>query len=264
MPDPALQLKDVTVRLGGREILGGISAEVLSGEFIGIFGPNGAGKSTLMRAVLGLCPIAGGSIRLFGSAPGPERSNVGYMPQARGTFEGTALSARAMVEAVENGSCWGIPWPSRKGREEVDRVLELAGASSYAQRPFSVLSGGEKQRITLAQSLLSRPKLLILDEPLASLDPKNQMLLVERVQTICRETGSTILFIAHDLNPLLRVMDRVLYLASGKARLGTVQDVVNSESLSQLYGSPMEVIEAAGRIFILSAEENVIESARHG
>ncbi|MGA2053330.1 MAG: ATP-binding cassette domain-containing protein, partial [Opitutales bacterium] len=143
----------------------------------------------------------------------------------------------------------------------VSRALALAGAEAYADRPFSVLSGGEKQRIALAQALLGQPRLLMLDEPLASLDPKNQSLLVDRVMQIRRETGATVLFIAHDVNPLLRAMDRVLYLAGGRAALGSVDDVVTSASLSRLYGAAIDVVRAEGRIFIVNAESNVAEIA---
>jgi len=162
-----------------------------------------------------------------------------------------------------DGERWGIPWPSRSARKEVERVLDLTGAADYADRPFSVLSGGEKQRITLAQALLGNPRLLILDEPLASLDPKNQKLLVECISRVRKETGTTILFIAHDVNPLLGEMDRVLYIAGAGIALGEVDKVISSESLSRLYGTQIHVIRAQGRVFIVTAEGNVTESARH-
>lgn len=263
MKTPSLILENIGVRLGGRQILDGIDASIEPGEFIGIFGPNGAGKSTLIRAILGLCPVSDGSIRVLGLPPRAARSGIGYMPQARANFEGTALSARAMVSAVYEGRRWGIPWKSRVGSREVDRALHEAGASDYADHPFGVLSGGEKQRITLAQALLGQPKMLILDEPLASLDPKNQSLLVDRIEQIRRDTGATVLFIAHDLNPLLHCMSRVWYLAKGHAEIGKPGDVVNSECLSRLYGSPIEVIRTNDRIFILSQEHPVTEAARH-
>jgi len=259
----ALRIEDLSIRFGNKVVLQNIHATISAGEFVGVFGPNGAGKSTLVRAVLGLCPIHSGKIELFGRPPGKANREVGYMPQTRASLEGTALSARALVGAVQDGERWGVPWPSRSARKEVDRALELAGAGSYADRPFSVLSGGEKQRITLAQALLGHPRLLILDEPLASLDPKNQKLLVERICQVRHETGATVLFIAHDVNPLLGVMDRVLYVAGGNAVLGRVDEVITSPSLSRLYGMDIQVIHAEGRIFIVTAEGNVTETARH-
>lgn len=263
MAEPALLLENVGVRLGGRQILSGINARIEPGEFIGIFGPNGAGKSTLIRAILGLCPVSQGRLAVLGKDSREGRTRVGYMPQSRSSFEGTALSARTMVSAVQGGQRWGIPWLSGRDRKEITRALQEAGADDYADRPFSILSGGEKQRITLAQALLGSPRLLILDEPLASLDPGNQGMLVDRIGEICRRTAATVLFIAHDLNPLLPKMNRVWYLANGGARIGGVDEVVTSESLTELYGAPMEVVRAGKRVFILSTETQVTEAARH-
>lgn len=259
----ACSLRNVSIAFGAQEVLHDISAEIATGEFIGIFGPNGAGKSTLMQALLGLCPVRKGLIHLFGKPPGHNNSSIGYLPQTRSGFENTALSARALVAAVQRGERWGIPWPSSSSRKAVEQALELAGAAHDADRPFSILSGGEKKRVMLAQTLLDKPNLLILDEPLANLDPKNQMLLVDCVARIKKETGATILFIAHDVNPLLHVMDRVLYLAGGNASLGTVDEVITSKSLSELYGIPIHVAKSEGRLFIVNAESNVTETACH-
>lgn len=253
----------VSVRLGGMWILTSVTAEINGGEFIGIFGPNGAGKSTLMKCILGLVPLASGQISVFGHPAGRGNIRIGYMPQSRVNLEGTSLSAFSVVAAVAGGTHWGLPWSGKALRNEVIESLELAGALEYAHRPFSVLSGGEKHRIALAQALLGKPRLLILDEPLANLDPCNQMHLVECVQKIASSTEATVLFVAHDVNPLLGVMDRVLYIAGGSATLGTVDDVVTSEALSTLYRTEMHVIRAEGRIFIVTAEGNVTETARH-
>jgi zinc/manganese transport system ATP-binding protein len=230
---------------------------------VGIFGPNGAGKTTLMRCLLGTLRPSQGTLSIFGLPPAKASREIGYMPQGNVGFESTALSARALVHAAWRGEKWGIPWSSAASRSEVDRVLEITRSAGYADRPFSVLSGGERQRIMLAQALLGQPKLLILDEPLASLDPKNQALLIECIAEVKRALKATILFVAHDMNPLLHVMDRVLYIAGGGALLGEVDEVVNSESLSHLYKFPIEVVRAEHRIFILSKEGNVTESACH-
>ena len=259
----ALQISDLKLTLGGNELLHGISAEIQAGEFVGIFGPNGAGKTTLVRAIVGTLRPTAGTIKVFGEAPGSAAHQVGYMPQGNSGLELTALSARALVEAVCNGERWGVPLSFGETRKEVDRVLEMTGAIAQADRPFAVLSGGERQRVMLAQALLGQPKILVLDEPLASLDPKNQALLIECVAQVKRLTNATVLFVAHDMNPLLHVMDRVLYMASGGAVLGHVDDVVNSESLTRLYGFPIEVVRAAGRVFVVSREGNVAELACH-
>jgi len=259
----ALSISDASVRLGGNEILHTINAEVAPGEFIGIFGPNGAGKSTLIRCILGLAPLSSGRISVFGVGAGRANRMIGYMPQSRVSLEGTALSARSMVAGVAAGDGWGLPWHSRKLKEEVDSVIELAGVAPFADRPFAVLSGGEKQRVGLAQALLGKPRLLLLDEPLASLDPRNQMLLIDRITQIKKTTDTTILFTAHDVNPLLGVMDRVLYIAGGAAAIGSLDEVITSAALSQLYKTDIRVIRVEGNIFIIAAEGGVIETARH-
>jgi zinc/manganese transport system ATP-binding protein len=259
----ALSMIDVGVRLGGRDILREVNAEITPGEFVGVFGPNGAGKSTLMRCILGLIPSSSGTLSVFGEPPGQANWVIGYMPQSRASLEGTALTARSLVSAAEGGNRWGIPWSSRASRSEVERALTLAGVEEYADRSFSVLSGGEKQRVALAQALLGKPRLLILDEPLASLDPRNQMRMVECIARIKAATGATILFIAHDVNPLLGVMDRVIYVAGGGAAIGSTDDIISSTALSKLYGMEISVVRAEGKIFIVAAEGNVTEAAHH-
>jgi zinc/manganese transport system ATP-binding protein len=259
----ALLINGASVRLGGNDILRAVNAEIAPGEFIGMFGPNGAGKSTMLRAILGLTPLSAGRITIFGVPAGRANREIGYMPQSRVTLEGTALSARSMVTGVAAGDGWGVPWHRRTLKDEVDRVIELAGVGPFQHRPFSVLSGGERQRVGLAQALLGRPRLLLLDEPLASLDPRNQMLLIERVAEIKKTTETTILFTAHDVNPLLGVMDRVLYIAGGEAAIGSVDEVITGEALSHLYKTDIRVIRMEGNVFILAAEGGVIEAARH-
>ena len=260
---PALSITGASVRLGGRDILQEVNAEIAPGEFVGVFGPNGAGKSTLMRCILGLMPLRSGHISVFGKPAGQANEFIGYMPQARASLEGTALTARSLVSAAEGGNRWGVPWNNPTTRAEVERAMLLAGAEEYADRPFSVLSGGEKQRVALAQALLGKPRLLILDEPLASLDPRNQMRMVESIAKIKARTGATILFIAHDVNPLLGVMDRVMYLAGSGAAIGSTDDIISSAVLSKLYGAEIRVVRAEGTVFIVAAEGNVTEAAHH-
>ncbi|MGD1087544.1 MAG: ATP-binding cassette domain-containing protein [Verrucomicrobiota bacterium] len=260
---PILSIKNVGVHLGGRDILREVSAEIFPGEFIGVFGPNGAGKSVLMRCLLGLIPHCAGHLSVFGEPPGQANRVIGYMPQSRTNLENTALSARSLVSAVEGGNRWGMPWSTRASRAEVEQAIVLAGAEDYANRPFSVLSGGEKQRIMLAQALIGKPRLLILDEPLISLDPRNQMRMIECVAGIKATTGATILFVAHDVNPLIGVMDRVIYVAGGAAAIGAADDIISSATLSKLYGTKIHVVRAEGRIFIVADEGNVTEAAHH-
>jgi zinc/manganese transport system ATP-binding protein len=249
---PALALTDVTLELGGRRILDKVRFTVEAGEFVGVLGPNGAGKTTLMRALLGLVPIREGSVRVLGAAVSRGNPDIGYMPQVRGTLATRRLSGRDFVHCAANGHRWGLPLLYRDTRREVDRALDIVGAMHLAQRPLAELSGGERQRLLLAQCLLGTPRLLLLDEPLISLDPNHQTGVVELVRRVQRELGITVLFSAHELNPLLNAIDRVLYLGNGRAALGTVDQVITAPTLSKLYGTPIEVMRVHGRIFVMS------------
>jgi zinc/manganese transport system ATP-binding protein len=254
---PALELDAVTLELGERTILRDASLTIRQGEFIGVLGPNGAGKTTLMRAVLGLVPAAGGTIRVLGDKVMRGNASIGYMPQTRSALAGRRVRGRDFVAMAADGHRWGLPHADAKTRADVDRVLELVGATKLASRPLSELSGGERQRLLLAQCLLGQPSLLLLDEPLISLDPNHQRGVVELVRRVQRELGITVLFSAHELNPLLNALDRVLYLGSGVAALGTVDEVITKPVLSRLYGSPIDVMRVNGRIFVMSGDVEV-------
>ncbi|MGF6377313.1 zinc/manganese transport system ATP-binding protein [Paraburkholderia atlantica] len=249
---PVLELDNVTLDLGGRTILRDTSFVVKQGEFIGVLGPNGAGKTTLMRAVLGLVPAADGAIRVLGQTVERGNASIGYMPQTRSALAGRRVRGRDFVAMAADGHRWGLPHADAKTRADVDRVLELVGGTNLAKRPLSELSGGERQRLLLAQCLLGNPKLLLLDEPLISLDPHHQKSVVELVRRVQQELGIAVLFSAHELNPLLNSIDRVLYLGSGVAALGTVDEVITRPVLSRLYGSPIDVMRVNGRIFVMS------------
>lgn len=255
----AIVISNASIRVGGRLLLKEVNASINTGELIGVFGPNGAGKSTLMKALLGLISLSSGTISLFGRPPGSQNHHIGYMPQALNIPETTALSVRSLLTAVQQGKRWGIPWSSSVMRKEIDDVLNLAGVRAKAESSFYTLSGGEKQRVMLAQALLGKPSLLLLDEPLASLDPRNQMCLIESIEKIKETTGATILFIAHDINPLLGVMDRMLYVAGGSAAIGSVDEIVTSKKLSELYATEMHVEKIKGHLFIINTESGTLE-----
>ncbi len=246
----AIGFHDVTLRLGNRLVLQRISLEIAAGEFVGVLGPNGAGKTTLMRAVLGLVPASEGRIDVLGEPVRRGNRLVGYMPQLRGPAV-SRLDGRAVVAAALDGHRWGLPILGRAARRTVDEALDLVGARSLATRPLAELSGGERQRLLLAQSLLGRPRLLLLDEPLISLDPHRQGEVVRLVRDVQQALGIAVLFSAHELNPLLGALDRVLYLGGGQASLGTVDEVITTPVLSRLYGAPIEVVRTAGRIFVI-------------
>ncbi|SAL72593.1 ABC transporter-like protein [Caballeronia peredens] len=253
----ALEVDRVTLELGGREILNDTSFTVRNGEFIGVLGPNGAGKTTLMRALLGLVPLKSGTIRVNGEAVVRGNPSIGYMPQIRSGLAGRRVLGRDFVAMAADGHHWGLPHRNARIRADVERVLELVGAHQLASRPLSELSGGERQRLLLAQCLLGNPRLLLLDEPLISLDPRHQTGVVELVRRVQRELNITVLFSAHELNPLLNSLDRVLYLGSGRAALGTVDEVISKPVLSRLYGSPIDVMRVNGRIFVMSGDVEI-------
>ncbi len=252
----AVSLSGVRLVLGGRTVFDAVDLNIAEGTFVGVLGPNGAGKTTLFRAILGLVAISAGRISVLGRAVTRGNPAVGYMPQNRAAT-GSRLSGWDFVASAVDGQRWGLPILGADAKREVSRVLALVGATDLARRPLADLSGGERQRLLLAQALLGRPRLLLLDEPLISLDPHHQRGVVELVRGLQRELGLTVLFSAHELNPLLGALDVVLYLGGGHAALGIVEDVITGPVLSRLYGSPIEVVRLGGRIFVMSGDHEV-------
>jgi zinc/manganese transport system ATP-binding protein len=253
----AIELRDVRLALGGRVVLDRVSLDIAPCEFVGVLGPNGSGKTTLMRAVLGLVPASQGSIRVLGRPAARGNPAIGYMPQVRGAVANLRLSGWDFVAGAVDGHRLGLPVLGRAGRAEVDRVLDLVGARDLARRPLAQTSGGERQRLLLAQTLIGRPRLLLLDEPLISLDPHHQRSVVELAKALQAELGIAVLFSAHELNPLLGALDRVLYLGGGQAALGTVDEVITGPVLSRLYGSEIDVVRLRGRIFVMSGSHDM-------
>jgi zinc/manganese transport system ATP-binding protein len=250
-------LDHATLRVGGRSVLSDVSFAIESGEFIGVLGPNGAGKTTLMRAILGLLSPSEGRVRVFGHTP--ERGNpaIGYLPQLRTVLPDLRVRGRDFIAISLNGEHWGLPSLSRDDRIAIEGTLDAVGARDLAARPLSDMSGGERQRLLLAQALIGQPKLLLLDEPLISLDARHQEVAISVVKQVCRERKITVLFSAHELNQLLGTLDRVLYLGNGQAVLGTVDEVVTAPVLSRLYGTEIQVVRAGGHIFVMSHGRDV-------
>ena len=260
----ALAFDHVTIRLGGRVILRDADFRIEPGEFIGMLGANGAGKTTLMRAALGLVPRAAGEIRVLDRPVSPGNPAIGYLPQNRGAILAMRLTGYDVVASSVLGSRFGFSRLDAAMRREIDRALETVGARELARRPIGELSGGERQRLLLSQALIGRPKLLLLDEPLISLDPAHQSGVVDIARRLRDELGVAILFSAHELNPLVNAIDRVLYLGGGAAVLGRVDEVVTSEVLSRLYGSDIEVVRIGSRVFVMAGGIEVERDAhRH-
>jgi zinc/manganese transport system ATP-binding protein len=259
----AIHLEHVTIARGGAPVLRDISFEVATGEFIGVLGPNGAGKTTLFRTILGLQPVATGALSVFGATPRRGNPAIGYMPQTRAGQAGQNICGFDILANAATGHRFGLPIGSLAVRDDVASALRAVDAQTLADRPVAALSGGQRQRLLLAAALLGTPKLLLLDEPLISLDPVAQANIIALIRRLQESFGLTVLFAAHDVNPLLGVMDRVLYLSGGSAAIGTVDSVVTTATLSKLYGAPIEVVRAAGRIFVVSDQTDHHHACAH-
>jgi zinc/manganese transport system ATP-binding protein len=257
----AVELTGVSLAFGDRIVLSDIDLAIRDNEFVGVLGPNGSGKTTLMRAILGLLPPRDGTIRVLGQPVSRGNASVGYMPQVRGAMDSVRLTGWDFVASGVSGHRWGLPLLGSGPRREVQWALDIVQATGLARRPLAETSGGERQRLLLAQALLGRPRLLLLDEPLISLDPHHQHAVVELTHALQKELGIAVLFSAHEINPLLGALDRVLYLGGGAAALGTVEQVITGPTLSRLYGSQIDVVHVNGRIFVMSGGYDVERDA---
>jgi len=257
-----IEFDHATLAIGDRRILVDTSFAIEQGEFIGVLGPNGAGKTTLMRAILGLLPPIAGDVRVFGQAPQRGNPAIGYVPQTRTLLPDLRVRGFDFIASSVHGERWGVPTLGRADHELINKTLAVVGARELAKRPLSAMSGGERQRLMLAQALLDEPRLLLLDEPLISLDYRYQEAVIGLVRCFARDHNITVLFSAHELNQLIGALDRVLYLGNGHAALGTVAEVVTAPVLSRLYGADIDVVRADGHIFVLSRGRDV-ERADH-
>ena len=255
----AVVLEDAEARIGGRVVWRDVSLSVAEGALVAVLGPNGAGKSTLVRAILGLQPLAAGSATVLGRRPGEANDRIGYLPQRRSFDERTRVRGIDLVRLGLDGARWGLPLPgarSRAAARRVAEVLELVDAGVYARRPIGELSGGEQQRLLVAQALVRSPRLLLLDEPLDSLDLPNQIGVAALVRRICEEEDVAVLLVAHDVNPIIAYLDGAVYFAGGTAAVGPPQEVISTETLTALYGVPIEVLRASdGRLVVVGAPD---------
>jgi zinc/manganese transport system ATP-binding protein len=258
----AITLSGAAASRGGAPVWSGVDLAIARGEFVAVLGPNGAGKSTFLNLVLGLLAPSSGAVSVLGEAPRAARARIGYLPQRRSFDASTRVRGIDVVRLGLDGARWGLPLPAalsasaRSAAAKVDEVIELVGASAYAERPIGTLSGGEQQRLLIAQALVRDPQMLLLDEPLDSLDLPNQAAVAALVQRICRTQGVTVVLVAHDVNPILGYLDRVVYFAGGRGVEGPPREVIRADVLSELYGSPIEVVETqSGRLIVVGTPD---------
>ena len=247
-----LSVQGLGVRLDGRRVLDDVSVHVGAGQFTGLIGSNGAGKTTLFRVILGLTSAAAGEVLIAGRPRSRRNPLIGYVPQKFSLDPDAPLRARDLVALGVDGHRFGPVLPSRQRRAVVDEMLDAVGARAFADTRVGLLSGGEQQRVLIAHALASRPRLLLLDEPLANLDLRSASEVVALVAGIARRQRLAVLISAHEINPLLPVMDQIVYLAAGRAVQGRTEDVITSEVLSGLYGHHVDVLNVHGRILVVA------------
>ena len=259
MTDPSIAASGLSAMYGSRTVWTGATFEIPAGSFTAILGPNGSGKSTLVRLVLGLLSPANGALKVLGESPHRGNPSIGYVPQGSSFDPELSIRGRDFVGLGVDGHRWGVRVTGRQQAEaKTEKAIASVDAQEYADRQLGRLSGGEQQRLLLAQALVGMPQLLLLDEPLSHLDVRNQQAIVQLISDVARERHLTVLLIAHDVNPLLPHIDHVLYVAHGKLAMGKPSEIITSESLSRIYSSPVEVLkDSRGRVFVVGLEEEV-------
>ena len=256
MSEPLVEVAGVSLRFGSRQLWSGLDLRLGAGEMLAVLGPNGTGKTSLIRMLLGLLAPAEGRVRVLGRPPQRVRSQIGYVPQLRGFDRDLAVRGRDLVALGLHGHRFGIDLRPGRTAAAVDRALADVGASDFAGRAVGRLSGGEQQRLRIAQALVARPSLLLADEPLLSLDLASQRTVVGLLDAHRRATDTPVVFVTHDVNPVLGVADRVLYLAPGRWAAGTPDEVLTGETLTRLYGTPVEVLSVGGRLVVVGTPED--------
>lgn len=252
----ALTMRGARLAYGSRVLWDGLDLDIRPGEFLAVLGPNGSGKTSMLRVLLGQQPLSAGTVSIAGSPAGKANHKLGYIPQQRAMDANLTLRARDLVGLGLDGHRWGLGIRGRAERKlRVERVLAEVGASDYANHPVGLLSGGEQQRLRVAQALVGNPDLLLCDEPLLSLDLAHQRVVSELIDARRRAAGTAVLFVTHEINPVLPLVDRVLYLVNGRFRIGTPDEVMTSENLSELYRTPVDVLRVRGQIVVVGAHQ---------
>jgi zinc/manganese transport system ATP-binding protein len=254
---PAVRLRGARLSYGSRELWSGLDLDVAPGEFLAVLGPNGSGKTSLLRVLLGLQPLTAGTVEIAG-APAHRGSNrIGYIPQQRALEATVTVRGCDLVGLGLDGHHWGMGIRNRRERKlRVDAALRAVEATEYARMPLGLLSGGEQQRLRVAQALVSDPSVLLCDEPLLSLDISHQRKVSRLIANRARETGAAVLFVTHEINPVLPLVDRVLYLVDGRFRIGPPDEVMTSATLSELFRTNIEVARVGGRLVVVGADDH--------
>ncbi len=245
-----LEISGGALAFGETPLWSGLDLRVEPGEFLAVLGANGSGKTSLLKVILGQQRLDAGTIVLDGEPVRQGDRRIGYIPQQRIVPAGTPMRGRDLVTLGVDGHKWGLPLPSRATRARVDALLAAVGASGFASRRIGSLSGGEQQRLRVGQALAADPTLLLCDEPLSSLDLAHQRGVAELIDGSSRDRGTSVIFVTHDINPVLGMVDRILYLAHGGFTIGTPDEVLRTDVLSQLYGTSVEVFRSGGRVFV--------------
>jgi zinc/manganese transport system ATP-binding protein len=248
----SVKFDQATLDYNDRRVWADLSLEFREPSFVAILGPNGSGKTSLLRAILGLTPLSAGTLQVLGEAPRRGNPGIGYVPQHQSFDQDLPLRGRDLVQLGIDGHRWGLGRPSAADRRQVSAVIEAVEATPYADAPIGRLSGGEQQRLRIAQAIVGDPRLLLCDEPLASLDLHHQQEITNLIGGWQKRTGRTVLFVTHDVNPILNLVDRVLFVVNGRWAMGTPDEVLTSERMTELYGSHVDVMRVHGRILVVS------------
>ncbi|MEU0209666.1 metal ABC transporter ATP-binding protein [Streptomyces canus] len=248
-----ISLRGAGLSYGPRTVWSDLELDVQPGEFIAVLGPNGAGKTSFVRALLGRQPLSAGELTVLGRSPREAARHIGYVPQQAALSAQTMLRARDLVCFGIDGHRFGPRLRTAAVRKRVEDILASVGASAYADVPLGLLSGGERQRVRIGQALATDPRILLCDEPLLSLDLHHQRAVTELVEARRRSHGTAVVFVTHEINPVLGLVDRVLYLAPGGHRVGAPDEVLTSASLSRLYGTRVDVVRVHGRVVVVGA-----------
>lgn len=261
---PAIDVQDACLSFGNRTLWDNLSFSVNPGEFVAVLGPNGCGKTTLLRVLLGLQELDRGTVRIAGKPATRGSADVGYIPQQKMLPENTPLRGRDLVALGLEGYRWGPGLPSRKTKDRVQELISLVKAESFADRPVGLLSGGEQQRLRAVQAVASHPPVLLCDEPLLSLDLNHQRAVTSLIHQETVDNDTAVLFVTHEINPVLPYVDKVLFLAGGRFNVGHPDEVLTSEVLSDLYGSHIDVVRSEDRVAIIGLQDGIVHKHQEG